>query len=81
MGQMVGTNVFAAETPAGSAFGPTVTARIFGSLRHTTRYWEAGPSYGPLMIFLHGWPEVGLMWRAHMEAFASEGFRCVAPDI
>jgi pimeloyl-ACP methyl ester carboxylesterase len=33
------------------------------------------------MIFLHGWPEIGLMWRAQLEAFASEGWRCAAPDM
>jgi pimeloyl-ACP methyl ester carboxylesterase len=33
------------------------------------------------MIFLHGWPSLGLMWRAQMEAFAKEGWHCVAPDL
>jgi pimeloyl-ACP methyl ester carboxylesterase len=33
------------------------------------------------MIFLHGWPEIGLVWRAQVEAFASEGWHCVAPDM
>jgi pimeloyl-ACP methyl ester carboxylesterase len=33
------------------------------------------------MIFLHGWPEIGLMWREQMEAFTAEGWRCVAPDM
>jgi len=33
------------------------------------------------MIFLHGWPGIGLMWRAQVEAFASEGWHCVAPDM
>ncbi len=33
------------------------------------------------MIFLHGWPETGLVWRAQMEAFAAEGWRCIAPDL
>jgi pimeloyl-ACP methyl ester carboxylesterase len=33
------------------------------------------------MIFLHGWPQIGLMWRAQVEAFASEGWHCVAPDM
>jgi pimeloyl-ACP methyl ester carboxylesterase len=33
------------------------------------------------MIFLHGWPQIALMWRAQMEAFAAEGWRCVAPDM
>ncbi|HEY0793077.1 MAG TPA: alpha/beta fold hydrolase [Chthoniobacterales bacterium] len=58
-----------------------LTGRTFSSPRDTTRYWEAGPLDGPLMIFLHGWPEIGLIWRAHLEAFASEGWRCVAPDM
>jgi pimeloyl-ACP methyl ester carboxylesterase len=60
---------------------PNLTQCTFSSPRHTTRYWEAGPADGPLMIFLHGWPQIGLMWRAQIEAFASEGWRCVAPDM
>jgi pimeloyl-ACP methyl ester carboxylesterase len=56
-------------------------ARTFRSPRHTTQYWEAGPVDGPLMIFLHGWPQIGLIWRTQIEAFASEGWRCVAPDM
>ncbi len=59
----------------------TLIARSFRSSRHTTHYWEAGPIDGPLMVFLHGWPGIGLMWRAQIEAFASEGWRCVAPDL
>jgi pimeloyl-ACP methyl ester carboxylesterase len=61
--------------------GITLHERTFRSPRHSTRYWEAGPVHGPLMIFLHGWPGIGLIWRAHIEAFASEGWRCVAPDM
>jgi pimeloyl-ACP methyl ester carboxylesterase len=60
---------------------PNLTVRTFDSPRHTTRYLEAGPADGPLMIFLHGWPQIGLMWRSQLEAFASEGWRCVAPDM
>jgi len=56
-----------------SQHSPPLTARTFSSPRHTTRYWEAGPANGPLIIFLHGWPQIGLMWRAQVEAFASEG--------
>ena len=33
------------------------------------------------MVFLHGWPELSLMWRAQMDAFAADGWRCVAPDL
>ncbi len=65
----------------GLALPVSLTTRTFVSSRHTSRYWEAGPAEGPLMIFLHGWPQIGLMWRAQMEAFASEGWRCIAPDM
>jgi pimeloyl-ACP methyl ester carboxylesterase len=60
---------------------PILAPHIFLSPRHTTHYWEAGPADGPLMIFVHGWPEIGLMWRTQMEAFAAEGWRCIAPDM
>src|SRR6201986_300775 len=59
----------------------TLTGKTFSSPRHMTHYWEAGTAGGPLMIFLHGWPEIGLVWRAQMEAFASEGWHCIAPDM
>ena len=58
-----------------------LTDTTFSSRRHTTHYWQAGPADGPLLIFLHGWPEIGLVWRAQMEAFASEGWHCIAPDM
>ena len=64
-----------------SEHATAVIAHTFTSPRHATRYWEAGPAKGPLMIFLHGWPGVGLMWRAQIEAFASQGWRCIAPDM
>jgi pimeloyl-ACP methyl ester carboxylesterase len=58
-----------------------LTTHTLSLPRHKTSYLEAGPADGPLMIFLHGWPQIGLTWRAQMEAFASEGWRCVAPDM
>ncbi len=63
------------------ATSDTLTDATFSSPRHTTHYYEAGAADGPLMIFLHGWPETGLVWRAQMEAFASDGWRCIAPDM
>jgi pimeloyl-ACP methyl ester carboxylesterase len=83
LGRVAKSETFAAVAEAGAALRRTQTliARTFSSLRHTTRYWEAGPAGGPLMIFLHGWPGIGLMWRAQVEAFASEGWHCVAPDM
>src|SRR3954454_12323371 len=58
-----------------------LTERIFATERHTTSYLESGPSDGPLMIFIHGWPQLSIMWRQQVECFASLGFRCVAPDM
>ncbi len=49
--------------------------------RHRTAYLEAGPVDGPLMIFAHGWPGLGLIWRHQLEHFAAAGWRCVAPDM
>ena len=64
----------------GSALS-TLTSRTFSTLRHVTHFLEAGPVDGPLMIFLHGWPEISLIWRSQMDAFAAEGWHCVAPDM
>jgi pimeloyl-ACP methyl ester carboxylesterase len=49
--------------------------------RHRTAYLERGPADGPLMIFVHGWPQLGLAWRPEMEHFAARGWHCVAPDM
>ncbi len=49
--------------------------------RHRTAYIEAGPVDGPLLIFIHGHPELGIVWRDQIEHFASAGWRCIAPDM
>ena len=56
-------------------------SRSAATARHATQYLESGPSDGPLMIFVHGWPSIGLMWRAQMDAFATKGWHCIAPDL
>jgi pimeloyl-ACP methyl ester carboxylesterase len=48
--------------------------------RHATHYLECGPPDGPLMIFVHGWPALSIMWRRQLEHFAALSYRCVAPD-
>ncbi|WP_342634181.1 alpha/beta hydrolase [Lichenibacterium ramalinae] len=58
-----------------------LTSHRFGTPRHTTHFLASGPVDGPLMIFVHGWPSIGLMWRAQMDAFAADGWRCIAPDL
>lgn len=42
---------------------------------------EAGPEDGPLVVFLHGFPEFWWSWRHQIDAFAMAGFRVVAPDL
>jgi pimeloyl-ACP methyl ester carboxylesterase len=49
--------------------------------RHATFYLEAGAADSPLIVFVHGWPELSLSWRHQLPCFADLGFRAVAPDM
>jgi pimeloyl-ACP methyl ester carboxylesterase len=49
--------------------------------RHSTFYLEAGAADAPLIVFVHGWPELSLSWRHQLPCFADLGFRAVAPDM
>lgn len=50
---------------------------VVGGLR---LHWvESGE--GPLVLFLHGFPELWLAWRKQLPALAAAGFRAVAPDL
>ena len=40
---------------------------------------EAGS--GPLVLLVHGFPELSISWRAQIEALAAAGFRAVAADM
>jgi len=48
---------------------------------HTVHYLEAGPADGPLVIFVHGWPELSLSWRHQLPVLGGLGFHAVAPDM
>lgn len=54
------------------------TVRAHG---HTSFYWSCGAADAPLIIFVHGWPELGLSWRHQLPVFAALGFRAIAPDM
>ncbi|MCF8256411.1 MAG: alpha/beta fold hydrolase [Flavobacteriales bacterium] len=41
----------------------------------------AGAAEGMPVILLHGWPETSQMWEPQMLRLASEGYRCIAPDM
>lgn len=40
----------------------------------------AGPKDGPLVILLHGFPEMGLSWKHYVEQLGALGYRVMAPD-
>ena len=52
------------------------TVQTNGIRMHVT---EAGS--GPLVVMLHGFPEVGYAWRHQLTALAREGYHAVAPDL
>jgi pimeloyl-ACP methyl ester carboxylesterase len=58
-----------------------VTEHTVKTARHTTGYLACGAEAAPLLIFVHGWPELSRSWRHQLPAFAALGFRCVAPDM
>lgn len=42
---------------------------------------EAGPAEGPLVLLLHGFPELSESWREVLPRLADAGFHAVAPDL
>lgn len=58
-----------------------ITEHTAASSRHSTSYLAAGPADGPLVVFVHGWPELSLSWRHQLPCFARLGFRAIAPDM
>ena len=81
IGRVGGAGGLPGAHAASAASAVTLLSRTFETPRQTTRLHECGAADGPPMIFLHGWPGIGLLWRAQMEAFAAEGWHCVAPDL
>lgn len=41
---------------------------------------EAGPADAPMLLLLHGFPELAYSWRRVMPMLAASGYRVVAPD-
>jgi len=58
-----------------------VTEHLAKSSRHSSFYLASGPETGPLIVFVHGWPDLGHGWRHQLRSLAALGFRCVAPDM
>src|SRR5262249_44782527 len=51
--------------------------RVSGLRVHTL---EAGDKDRPLLLLLHGFPEIAYSWRKVMPALAEAGYHVVAPD-
>ena len=47
----------------------------------TQQILEAGDDGAPLVLLIHGFPELGISWRAQIEALAAAGYHAVAPDM
>lgn len=58
-----------------------VTEHFTKTARHASFYLACGPENGPLIILLHGWPELSHSWRHQLRSLAALGFRCIAPDM
>ncbi|MCZ6618046.1 MAG: alpha/beta hydrolase [Gammaproteobacteria bacterium] len=48
---------------------------------HICKYLTAGSTDGPLIIFVHGWPELSISWRHQLPVLAGLGFHAIAPDL
>jgi pimeloyl-ACP methyl ester carboxylesterase len=54
-----------------------IVARVNGLDMHVL---EAGAADAPVLLLLHGFPELAYSWRKVMPALAAAGFRVIAPD-
>src|SRR5215467_469751 len=57
------------------------TEHIARTDRHRTFYLSCGAEDAPLIVFVHGWPELSISWRHQLPCFADLGFRAIAPDM
>ncbi len=53
--------------------------RVIQTDRLNQSILEAGS--GPLVLLIHGFPELSISWRAQVQALAAAGFHAVAPDM
>ena len=68
-----------AEAQVNSTTVQQPTLRYIESNGIRLRIAEMGE--GPLVLFVHGWPESWYSWRHQLPALAAAGYRAVAPDM
>lgn len=67
------------STPTADAHVPGVTHRQVETNGISMHIAEAGT--GPLVVLVHGWPELWYSWRHQLTALAAAGYHAVAPDL
>jgi pimeloyl-ACP methyl ester carboxylesterase len=58
-----------------------MTEHVVKTDRHRTFYLACGDEAAPVIVFVHGWPELSISWRHQLPCLADLGFRTVAPDM
>jgi pimeloyl-ACP methyl ester carboxylesterase len=44
-------------------------------------YWREGPTGGPALLLVHGWPETKRIWARNVAPLAEAGFDVIVPDL
>jgi len=70
---------FSACLPGGTAVADTFSLDLFSV--NGIRVRAAIEGSGPLVVMVHGFPELWYSWRHQIRALAAAGFRVVAPDV
>lgn len=43
--------------------------------------YDMGPKDGPVIVLIHGWPELAYSWKTQMQPLADAGYRVIAYDL
>ena len=64
--------------PLESGISSRIVKTITGLEMHIL---ESGPKEAPMLLLLHGFPELAFSWRKVMRPLAEAGYYVVAPDL
>lgn len=59
-------------------FADTTSTDVNGVRIH---FGTAGPEDGPVLLLIHGYPEMSIAWRKTISSLVAAGFRLVVPDL
>ena len=61
---------------------PALGQHLYLKVNDTTIHAVSlGPERGPLLLFIHGFPQFWYSWKDQMAVFSKRGYRCVAIDM